>query len=94
MSDWTAVAANAIWIAALSALLAAWSYHHWLAGEAAGASTRHDRGWLLWSRPPACAACLGWAFAQTDGWGIRLVWLALAASFAWEFAAAVTHRTR
>ena len=45
MIDWVNVALNALWILGLSIILAAFSYHQWLAGETA------SRLRELWSQP-------------------------------------------
>lgn len=84
MSDWRLVVTNALWIAGLSVVVAAFSYHDWLARE----SGRRYRDlfalptWQLPWRLGMCLACVGWGLSQTSrpwafGWILLGAWFAV-----------------
>lgn len=84
--DWWFVASNAIWIFGASVVLAAFSYHHWLAQET-GRKLREifrERSWQIFYPMGATIFCTGWLLAQADRWWERGLWGILAASFCWQ----------
>lgn len=87
MIDWYSVAANALWIAGLSVVAAAFSYHDWIARETN--RKRRDlfkqRSWQLFWTSGMSLTCVGWALSQTSRWWGTLMWLALGAWFAGDF---------
>lgn len=86
MIDWFDVAFHALWVLGLSVLLAAFGYHDWLRQERGLTWREHHRD-ALWRR--ACyggLALTAWGNAGLPGsaaW-IRVAWLLLGASFAWD----------
>lgn len=50
MTDWLTIVAHGLWIAGLSLILAALSYHYWLAGQA-GRSLRQQVAVPSFQRP-------------------------------------------
>ena len=91
MIDWWYVAANSLWIVGLSGVLAAFSYHDWLAK-----TTRRGcrdvfkaRSFRLPWTSGMCLACLGWGGGETVWWE-RALLLLLAAWFAREMLRLVT----
>ena len=94
MIDWYLVATSALWILGASILLAAFSYHQWLAGER-GRRLRdqwHERSWRLASAAGMLLFCLGFGLSEGSRWWERVVWLALAASFAVQLFQALRRR--
>lgn len=87
MIDWWIVATNSLWILGLSILLAAFSYHDWLAKELA--KPRRDlfkeRSWRLPFTGGMVLTCAGWGLSQAVVWWDRTLWAILAAWFAWDF---------
>jgi hypothetical protein len=84
--DWYFVFTNSLWILGLSVVLAAFSYHHWLAGET-GRRLREqfrESGWLLPFSTGMFLVGVGFGLAESARWWERTIWLALAASFAWN----------
>ena len=84
MIDWWSVAFNALWILGASILVAAFSYHHWLAGET-GRTLRQAFGDLPWRTSNLLGVtlvCVGWMLGQTHSWWARLIWSLPAAWFA------------
>ncbi len=88
MIDWVNVALNALWILGLSILLAAFSYHHWLAGE----SSRRLRDVLAqpsFKLPFAAGmvlTCLGFGYGLSERWWEKGIWTALALFYTYELA--------
>jgi hypothetical protein len=84
--DWWMVATNGLWILGLSIVLAAFSYHDWLARET-GRRRRDlfkERSWRLPWVSGMFLACVGWGLAQdTRLWG-KSFWFALATMFGWQ----------
>ena len=80
MIDWVNVALNALWILGLSTILAAFSYHHWLAGE----TSRRLRDVLAqpsWKLPFTVGmvlTCVGFGYGLAEPWWARTLWTALA----------------
>jgi hypothetical protein len=96
MIDWWMVAANGLWILGLALLLAALSYHHWLAGET---------GWRRRDLFSACSfqvpwtsglflAFTGWALAQAPQWWEKTLWLVLAAWCGWRMLSSLARALR
>lgn len=93
--DWPKVATNALWILGLSIVLAAFSYHDWLAAET-GRTWRElfkRRSWRLPATGGFALTCAGWALAQAAYWWTKAGWAALAVWFAWKFVGAARHRS-
>src|SRR5260221_10942498 len=76
MIDWSRLAANGLWIAGLSVLVGAFSYHDWIARETK--RRRRDlfrqRSWQLPWTAGTCLTCVGWGLSQTSWrWGTLLL---------------------
>lgn len=85
MIDRWMVAANSLWILGLSILLAAFSWHDWLAKET-GRRRRDlfkERSWRLPFNGGMFLTCPGWGLAQADRWWAKTLWVGLAGSFGW-----------
>ena len=86
MIDWYGLAANGLWIAGLSVIVAAFSYHDWVARETK--QRRRDlcrqRSWQLPWTTGMCLTCAGWGLSQASWWWETLLWLALGGWFAWD----------
>ena len=88
MIDWYLVATSSLWILGLSIVLAAFSYHHWLAGEK-GRRLREQFREPSWKIPFSSGmmlTCLGFGLGENTRWWERAVWFALLVSFAIEVA--------
>ena len=85
MIDWGMVASNSLWILGLSVLLAAFSYHDWLAGKTG--QRRRDlftkRSFLLPCTLGLFLTCAGWGIGQAVRWWEKAIWFVLAATFGW-----------
>ena len=84
MIDWYLVATSALWILGASILLAAFSYHQWLAGER-GRRLRdqwRERSWQRASAAGMLLFCLGFGLSGGSRWWERVAWLVLATVFA------------
>ena len=90
MIDWVNVALNALWILGLSMILAAFSYHHWLASE----TSRRLRDVLAqpsWKLPFTAGmvlTCVGFGYGLAERWWERTIWTALAVTCAVQLAKA------
>lgn len=84
MIDWYLVATSALWILGASILLAAFSYHHWLAGELGGRlrDQWHERSWRLAAAAGMLLFSLGLGLSEGSRWWERVAWFALTAWFA------------
>ena len=86
MIDWWMVAANGLWILGLSVLLAAFSYHDWLAGRTG--RRRRDLFKECSFRFPwttgMLLVCAGWGLGQAARWWEKSLWFVLAGWFGWE----------
>jgi hypothetical protein len=84
--DWWMVGTNSLWVLGLSILLAAFSYHSWLATEIA--RPRRDafdtRSWRLAFAGGMMLTCAGWGLSQGRAWWDRTLWTLLAAWFSWR----------
>jgi len=96
MIDWFEVAFSALWIFGLSMILAAFSYHYWLAGE----TSRRLRdlvarpSWTLPFSAGMVLTCVGFGYGLADRWWERTIWTALALSYAWRLFVAVRQWSR
>src|SRR5438477_5766834 len=96
MIDWINVALNALWVVGLSVILAAFSYHHWLAAE----SSRPLRDVLSrpsWTVPFSAGmalTCLGFGYGLGSRWWERAIWTALAIVFTYELLTNLRQRQR
>ena len=86
MIDWYLVFTSSLWIFGLSIVLAAFSYHHWLAGETRRRLREQFRepSWIMSFSAGMVLVGLGFGLAESAQWWERTIWLALAASFAWD----------
>ena len=86
MIDWVNVALNALWIFGLAIIVAAFSYHRWLAGE----TSRRVRDVLTqpcWKLPFSLGMvliCVGVGYGLAGRWWEKAVWTALALSYGWQ----------
>ena len=96
MIDWRLVGVNSLWILGCSIVLAAFSYHDWLARE----TSRRLRDVLStpsWTVPYSAGMlliCLGFACGLVDRWWQKTIWAALAVSYARQFVTAFRQRRR
>ena len=84
MIDWVNVALNALWILGLSIILAAFSYHQWLAGETA---SRLRELWLQpsWQIPFSAGMLLtsiGLGYGVAERWWEKVIWTSVAVFYA------------
>lgn len=86
MIDWYFVFTNSLWILGLSVVLAAFSYHHWLAGETGHRLREQFRqpGWILPFSAGMCLVGLGLGLSQSARWWERIAWLMIAGVFLWD----------
>ena len=96
MIDWVNIALNALWILGLSTILAAFSYHRWLAGE----TSRRLRdvlaqpSWRLPFTVGMALTCVGFGYGLAVRWWEKTIWTALALSYAWQFVMVLRHRRK
>ena len=86
MIDWLSVALNAFWIAGLAVILAAFSYHQWLAAETSRRlpAVLTQPSWKIPYSAGMLLTCLGFGFGVTTRWWERTAWTLLALSYAFE----------
>lgn len=87
--DWWLVGSSALWITGLAVLLAALSYHDWLAHET-GRRLRDQFKTRSWGIPFALGMtlfCTGLAAARDTPWWERALWSTLGLSFLWQLIA-------
>ncbi len=85
MIDWPDLAFNSLWILGLAIILAAVSYHDWLAYRT-GMRFRELLASPTWRGPffgGTLLVCLGLALTGRVWWE-KLLWAGLALAFAWE----------
>lgn len=82
---------NSLWIVGLSLLLAAFAYHDWLARETQRKRKEvlQQRSWRLAWTIGMLMASSGWLISHGDYWWEKIVFLCLAAWFAWNLALVV-----
>ena len=96
MIDWANLALNALWIVGLASILAAYSYHRWLAAE----TSRRLRDVLSQrsGKIPFSAGmsliCVGFAYGLADRWWERAIWTAFALVFAYQLVTDVRQERR
>ena len=86
MIDWYLVFTSAVWICGLSVVLAAFSYHHWLAGET-HRRLREQFKERSWDVPFSAGMVLvgtGLGLSENALWWQRIAWFVIAAGFAWR----------
>ncbi len=86
MIDWWMVATNSLWILGLSIVLAAFSYHDWLARvkQRRRRDLFKERSWRLPWTLGMFLTSVGWGLSQAGRWWETTLWFALAASFGWD----------
>jgi hypothetical protein len=86
MIDWYFVFTNSLWILGLSIVLAALSYHHWLARELGRRLCDQFRepAWVMPFAGGMVLVSLGLALAEGARWWERVLWAILGVSFAWR----------
>ena len=96
MIDWVAAALNALWIAGIALILAAFGYHHWLAGETARRlrEVLAQPSWKLPFSTGMLLTCLGFACGLAGRWWEKGLWTALAVSYARQLVTAVRQRQK
>ena len=96
MIDWRFVGVNSLWILGCSIVLAAFSYHHWLARETDRAlrDVLSQPSWTLPFSAGMILTCTGFACALSVRWWEQTLWMALAVSYAWQFVTAFRQRRR
>lgn len=96
MIDWYMVAANGLWIAGLSVVVAAFSYHDWIARETSRRRRNlfKQRSWQLPWTSGMCLTCVGWGLSQGARWWETWLWLVLGGWFAWDLIRLLAARDR
>lgn len=94
MIDWASVAFNAVWIAGLSIILAAFSYHSWLAGVTGRAlrAALNDRSWKLSFSTGMLMTCVGLGYGLTWNRWVTALWTALGVSYAYQLLMSLRER--
>jgi hypothetical protein len=93
MIDWFDLALNALWIAGLAILLAAFSYHRWLATEhgLAFRELRSQRSWKLPFASGMLLVCSGVAGGLVERWWERALWTVLGMWYAYQLMLVLRH---
>ncbi len=86
MIDWYLVLTSSLWILGLSVVLAAFSYHHWLAGETHRRLREQFRepSWIMSFSAGMALVGVGLGLSEGARWWERLVWFVLATFFVWD----------
>lgn len=86
MIDWVALGFNALWMLGLAILLAAFSYHRWLAHEYGRAlrDVLSQRSWKLTFTSAMLLVCGGVAGGIVERWWERMIWTALGAAYGYK----------
>ena len=86
MIDWYLVFTSSLWIFGLSIVLAAFSYHHWLAGETRGRLREQFRepSWIMSFSAGMVLVGAGFGLSEGARWWERVVWLIIAGAFLWD----------
>lgn len=87
MIDWVSLALNALWIVGLAVILAAFSYHDWLARETARRrrEVMAQPSWTLPFSAGLLLTCVGVGYGLGGRWWEKATWTILAISFGWQF---------
>ena len=96
MIDWVNVSFNSLWILGLSVILAAFSYHHWLAGETSR-RLRDSLAHASWKLPFSVGmvlTCVGFGYGLAERWWEKTIWTALALFYGWQFVMVLRHIRR
>ena len=94
--DWWNVFFNSLWILGLAIVLAAFSYHDWLARET-GRRWREvfkEPSWKLWFAVGMFLTCAGFGLGVAARWWERGLWALFAGSFGWQTVQAILAMTR
>jgi hypothetical protein len=88
MIDWPVVALNAVWVFGLAIILAAFSYHHWLAAETPRdlREALSEPSWKLSLSIGLLLTCVGVGYGVVHRWWERTAWTALALACAYQLA--------
>ena len=88
MIDWANVALNGVWIAGAAILLAALSYHRWLAQETSVTfkNMRARRSWKISVSAGMALVCFGVGYGLADRRWERVVWTGLLIGFGFQLA--------
>ena len=83
MIDWVTVGLNSLWILGLAMILAAFSYHQWLAGETARRlrDVLAQPSWKLPFSAGMLLTSIGFGYGLAERWWEKAVWTALAISY-------------
>jgi hypothetical protein len=86
--DWANVALNGVWIAGAAILVAALSYHRWLAQETSVTfkSMRARRSWKISVSAGMALVCLGVGCGLADRRWERVLWTGLLIGFGFQLA--------
>ena len=87
MIDWRFVGVNSLWILGCSIILAAFSYHDWLARETARRlrDVLSQPSWKLPFSGGMLLVCFGFGFGLGERWWEKAIWTALAMSYGFQF---------
>ena len=96
MIDWVNVALNALWIAGLALILAAFSYHQWLASETSRRlrDVLSQPSWKILFAAGMLLTCIGVGSGLAERWWEKTIWAALAVSYAWQLVTAFRPRRK
>ena len=94
--DWWLVFTAGLWILGLSLVVAAFSYHRWLARENGRGLRQQFRepSWSVSFATGMTMMCAGFGLGRDVVWWERAMWLALMLSFGWQLAQAVSEMKR
>jgi len=88
--DLTTLTLNALWVAGLAVLLAAVSYHRWLAGQTSRSlrAVLSERSWTIPSCTGMVLTSIGFGYGLGTEWWERAIWSAIAVIFGYRLVAA------
>ena len=86
MVDWVSAVVNALWIVGLAIILAAFSYHQWLAGETSRRlrDVLSQPSWKILFAAGMVLTCVGVGYGLAEQWWEKPIWTTLAISFGWQ----------
>lgn len=94
--DWWLVFTASLWILGFSVIVAAFSYHHWLAREKGLSLSQQLREPVrsVSFATGMALVCAGFGLGRDVPWWGRTLWLVLMLSFGWQLARAVGEKGR